>query len=144
MIAHWKLALLVFLVACWDDVKAEPITIGFNLASIHNPDPGLNGINPGVSIRTDKGWTADVYLNSYNKPTVMAGWTMNVLSRLDLTVGLASGYTREQAPLRGPFDLALVAAPSVRIFDHWRVVYLPKGDPKGSEVYHLMYEREFP
>lgn len=117
---------------------AHAQTVGLHLGSWHS-EPGYNNANPGVYVRLENGLTAGAYRNSFRKTSVYAGWTWQADIagfRPAITAGLISGY-------RHPFLVVpSIAAPeigSVRL----RVAYVPRLDPKGAHVIHLMAEKEF-
>ena len=50
------------------------IIIGMHIASVHSVG-GMNNHNPGIYIRTESGFSAGTYRNSYRRDTYYAGWT---------------------------------------------------------------------
>ena len=117
---------------------AGATTVGVHVATWHS-EPGYNGRNPGLYVKTDSGLTFGAYRNSERANTVYAGQTWESDSaaglRVAATAGLITGY-RRAAVL--PFVL-----PSVLIADTVRITYVPRCDPKSSEAVHLSIERKF-
>jgi len=142
------IALLLCLIGA--SAMASPLgeidAVGVHLVSRHAPDPGVNNVNLGAYVRTSQGWTAGTYWNTYNRPTVYAGWTTPEWYRLSATVAVGTGYEKHQAPQleRG---LSLLVAPTVRLFSiqqtDFKLVYVPKINHDNLEVYHLIAERSF-
>ncbi len=116
--------------------SASAQTIGLHLASWHSK-PGFNNVNPGLYVRSADGWTLGGYRNSYDQPTVYAGWTLerDVLGvRAGLTAGLATGYEK-------PWLLV----PSVSLPAGWarvRLAWIPRIRPGDAHVLHLAVETE--
>jgi hypothetical protein len=132
------------------------LTIGVHLASVHVPsEPWQQNFNPGVYAMTDDGWTAGVYRNTIDRTSVYAGKAFTY-GPFSLVVGVVSGYQHEtwhgtKCP-NGSYGmggaqcylgytkhaLGPMIAPSVLVFDHVRLTYLP--GIHTSSVFHLSIE----
>ena len=142
----WKLALLVFLVFNWDEVKAFDLgkveTGGFHTVSHHNPDYNFANFNPGANVDTDKGWTAGDYENSYSRMTDYARWTTPEWYRLSATLAVARiDVGADRVPF-APVVPAIV--PSLRLFTEGRLSgtlqWIPRIKSTDSDVLHLAFE----
>lgn len=131
------------------------ITLGVHLASLHVPRGDFQEFNPGVYVVADT-YVAGAYRNSLDRPSVYIGKVFTH-GPFSLTVGAISGYQRKEyrAPVcpngnsglganpcyagsnRGAVGLML--APSVLLFDHVRITYMP--GIHTSSAFHLSLER---
>lgn len=129
--------------------ESQAGTIGLHVGSRHG-DPGYNDRNPGLHYRTDDGWTAGAYCNSESrsqrfpdaKPcqiSAYAGRTWQTEEWLGLRAGVTvagvTGYQRAK--------VLPAAIPSLLIGGHVRLLYLPKIEPKGTQVVSLILETSF-
>jgi hypothetical protein len=111
--------------------------IGLHVGSRHEPVRRPNGqkfnnSNPGVYLRWDNGMTVGSYRNSEYRTSVYAGWTWaNSACGPAVTFGVITGYAKGTIPL---------IVPSLCVLDHVRVSFIPKIEPKGSNVLHLSLE----
>lgn len=111
--------------------------LGIHVASLHQPVRRPNGqkfnnSNPGVYLRWDNGVTVGSYRNSEYRTSVYAGWTWaNSACGPAVTFGVITGYAKGTIPL---------IVPSICVLDHVRVSFIPKIEPKGSNVLHLSLE----
>ena len=111
--------------------------IGIHVASRHEPVRRANGqkfnnSNPGVYLRWDNGVTAGSYRNSEYRTSVYGGWTWaGSACGPAVTFGVITGYAKGTIPL---------IVPSLCVLDHVRVSFIPKIEPKGSNVLHLSLE----
>ena len=119
--------------ACIAAFDANAQTVGVHLATWHDTG-GLNGINPGAYIRTERGLTAGAYRNSERHNSVYAGYTVstpNPWGECSMTLGLVTGYEAGTLPL---------ALPSVRL-GYVRLTALPRAHKgQGSAGIHLSME----
>lgn len=117
----------------------EGLILGLHLMTWHS-QPGFNGINPGVYIKTESGLTAGAYYNSERHWSAYAGMTFHLHERFDVTVGGVTGYSaRSISPLIIPSievwrfegaDVRLAFAPQV-----------PRVNP--SSLLHFTLEKRF-
>lgn len=119
--------------ACIAAFDAKAQTVGVHLATWHDTG-GLNGVNHGAYIRTERGLTAGAYRNSERHNSAYAGYTVShphAWGDYSMTLGLVTGYEAGTLPL---------ALPSVRL-GYVRLTVLPrvyKG--QGSAGVHLSVE----
>ena len=81
------------------------IVLGLHLVSVHAPDDAynLNNVNPGIYARTQSGWEAGVYYNSYRRPSLYAGKEFYVITEgVTASVGVVTGYERKSVPCINP------------------------------------------
>jgi hypothetical protein len=111
--------------------------IGIHVGSRHEPVRRPNGqkfnnSNPGVYLRWDNGVTVGGYRNSEYRTSVYAGWTWaSSACGPAVTFGVITGYAKGTIPL---------IVPSLCVLDHVRLSFIPKIEPKGSNVLHLSLE----
>lgn len=138
------------------------MVIGLHLASLHSPSPWkLSGENPGLYLKTEEGWTAGGYRNSYGRLSLYAGKTFETEDkRWALTVGGISGYQRISGPAacgenevntrshicqrpgtKGAIGPLVI--PSVRLGDDnlaLRISYAPKVEKRSAHALHFSLE----
>jgi hypothetical protein len=117
-------------------------TIGLHLVSWHDK-PGYNNTNPGLYLKTEKGYLIGTVKNSEGNQSYYMGrvfdYPINPRVSGSLTVGVISGYkVSPLLPLVTP-SLAIRVNPS----DSIRVSYLPKINKSGSHALHMSFERKF-
>ena len=83
-----RLILLALALVIWP-AQADEIVI--HLGSYHSK-PGFNNTNPGLGYRTEDGWGAGLYQNSYNKSTAYISKELMYNKNLGLVLGLGTGY----------------------------------------------------
>lgn len=137
-----RLLAIILLCCGLFESNATAAQFGLHLASVHAPRNGMNNANPGAYIISDKGWTIGAYYNSERRVSAYAGRTLiyNLPHdwRVEIALGGVSGYgKRRLLPVLAPS----VSTPAV---DGWRVrvAYLPKVEKNGTNVLHLMVQRE--
>lgn len=81
--------------------------VGLHTISYHDPQGGANNLNPGVYAHTDKGYVVGTYYNSWQKPSVYAGWQTPEWYRTSLAFVAVTGYTQ---------PVTFIAIPSVRLY----------------------------
>lgn len=88
---------LLLLAACVlaADARAEDISVGVHLASIHSPQREQNNTNPGLYGRYRQ-WVVGGYRNSDDRDTFYLGYEFNLIDarhfELGLLIGAATGY----------------------------------------------------
>lgn len=76
--------------------NAEPVVVGLHLGSVHVPHRiDQRNVNPGAYVRFGNGLTLGAYRNTLGRESVYAGYTFNVIGRIDLTLGAVTGYERK-------------------------------------------------
>jgi hypothetical protein len=121
-----------------------PVVLGLHLATAHFGQPAdehLQGVTPGVYLRSAAGLTVGAYRNSYGSGSAYAGWTWSTADgRWSITAGAVTGYPRA--------TLSALLVPSVRLpladlAPGWaaRIAYLPKPHSDGAHGLHLSLER---
>jgi hypothetical protein len=111
--------------------------VGIHLGSRHWPTHDKSGtrwndVNPGVYFRWSNGITVGGYRNSERHNSFYAGWTWaRAECGAALTLGVITGYSGGMMPM---------AIPSLCVFDHYRLTFLPRFDPKAASVLHLSIE----
>ena len=118
-------------------------TVGLHVATQHleHTDERLNTATPGLYVRTEQGFTAGIFRNSYSRTSAYAGWTWQTDDRrFALTAGVITGYSAAKAmPLLTP-SVRFELAPGFAA----RLAYIPKPLKKGhSSGLHLAVETEF-
>lgn len=115
-----------------DSTITAPLTVGVHLGTYHKDRAaGYNEVNLGVYVERN-GWTAGVYHNSINHPSVYAGYTFqHVVGPLDITLVGVTGY-RYAAVIP-----ALI--PSVKVGGHLRLSFLLPVEKNGGGV-HASWE----
>lgn len=83
-----KHAILAALLVCAMPVKAD--TFGVHLYTAHWTNKHNNN-NTGLYYKTDTGLIAGMYKNSYNRPSVYAGFVVNS-GPFEIVGGLVTGY----------------------------------------------------
>lgn len=140
--------------------KAQTV-VGLHLATLHLPARDYNGVNPGLYIKTENGFTAGVFENSVRRLGVYAGLTIEQDDGpFALTGGLIYGYQRRvahcvavsvmgdpHAQVCGTTDgspgaLAPMLNPSVR-FGFARLTVIPPWFGAKSVGLHVSVERGF-
>lgn len=118
-------------------------TIGFHTVSAHFGGRGMNNQNPGVYMKTQAGWTAGFFINSYERTSIYAGrsWDKDFANgwQASITLGGVTGYPSYAVlPLVAPS----IATPEQ---DGWRLrmTAAPKIHQHGAAVLHLMVERDW-
>jgi hypothetical protein len=117
-------------------------TLGLHLVSWHDK-PGYNNTNPGLYLKTEKGYLLGTVKNSESTQSYYAGrvfdYPINPRVIGSLTVGIISGYKAS------PILPLVTPSISVRVnfIDSIRVSYLPKVNKHGSHALHLSLERRF-
>jgi hypothetical protein len=142
------------------------LILGLHLLSQHYPAEGLENRTPGVYVRTEEGWTAGAYRNSWARPSFYFGkvwaWEPHPSFDLAFTLALASGYQKRREAVScdrvpaslGSFThscwietgysstpLTILAAPSFRV-GPMRIAGLPR-TARGAAVVHLSVEGRF-
>lgn len=104
--------------------------IGLNLGTLHDHPAGLCGINPGLYVMAESGWSGGVVGNSECRLGAWGGFTKSH-GVLSITTGVVAGY--KSAPV-----LPLLM-PSIKI-SHFRLTYLPRSPGSTSAGIHLSIE----
>jgi hypothetical protein len=115
-------------------------TVGLHLATQHleHSTQDLQTLTPGVYLRTESGFTAGSFRNSYSRSSVYAGWTWQTDDgRFALTAGAITGYSAAKVmPLVTP-SVRFELAPGTYL----RTAYVPKPLKHGhSSGLHLSIE----
>jgi hypothetical protein len=140
LIAFACAAIIGTLVLTFAPPAAADTTIGLHIATAHF-GADLKAATPGVYIRTEAGFTAGAYRNSYSRTSAYAGWTWQTEDkRFALTAGAVTGYPAAKVmPLIVPsvrFEVAHGIAA--------RIAFIPKPAKHGRAAgLHLALEREF-
>lgn len=130
--------ILVLLALCG---SAHAQTMGLHIASAHEHG-GFNGVNPGVYVRLDSGWTAGIYRNSMERTSVYAGFTLETGTRplsAAITLGCITGYNASVTPLVVPSVAYHFGSNAVRV----GFIPRPPGLGGASSALHLMVEHHF-
>lgn len=134
------LRLIGLLLTLWV-TNTTAATVGIHLTTAHFGQHNLEADTPGVYVRTDSGFTAGVYRNSYRRTSAYTGWTWETESkRFAITVGAVTGYSASKVmPLVVPSaKLDLGGGFSSRI------AFIPKPVKKGHAAgVHFAIERSF-
>lgn len=78
-------------------LELTALTIGLHMGTMHS-EPGLNSTNPGLYVKTEAGWTAGGYFNSFRRPSLYVGKTFETENKTwALTVGAVTGYSDVKA-----------------------------------------------
>ena len=129
---------------------AGSLVVGVHLISAHMPGTytdadgnrhALETITPGIYVKTDEGYTAGAYLNSFSKPSAYAGYTLETPGQTyALTLGVVSGYGRtpQGKPLM-PFAVPSIKFKTDSGYDV-RLSWVPQVNKHGSHVIHLSVE----
>jgi len=129
-----------------ESLFGTPVSIGMHIGTVHIPSYELNGFNPGVYVRTDKNFLAGAYYNSYRRPTVYVAWQSPELLRTSLVGGVATGYKQGEV-LQIGMGLSALGGLSLRLFNAnsatGRLLYIPRLQPGGIELYHFTLEWSF-
>jgi hypothetical protein len=121
------------------------LVVGLHIASAHLPDNGENNFNPGIYARTESGWVAGIYNNSFHRPTAYLGkqweWSGG-FGPWSLALGGATGYDREvHLPITPLVDVSL-RLPEVLNYTP-RLHFVPGAIMGKPSVIHLSLERGF-
>lgn len=74
------------------EARAEGLTVGLHVASIHSPQGDQTNTNPGLYIRMDR-WQAGLYRNSHSRTTFYGGYAYPI-GPVEVMAGIASGYDK--------------------------------------------------
>jgi len=76
--------------------KADEVTVGLHLASVHIPSYSYqNNFNPGFYARFDNGVTVGSYYNTLRRASIYAGWTTPEFAYVSVTAGVVTGYQKK-------------------------------------------------
>jgi hypothetical protein len=114
--------------------SAHADTLGIHVGSQHSR-AGFNNLNPGVYFRAETGETAGAYLNSTEKLSLYAGYTLTGKTPVpevsySLGLGVITGYTK---------PVMLLVAPSLH-YGPVRLTFIPHTVQTQSAVVHLSLE----
>lgn len=147
----------------------EGLVLGLHLLSYHTPvNDAHNNVNPGIYAKTQEGWTAGIYENTWKRTSVYLGKTWSYEFQdgdLSFLAGGVTGYKARRKDIDCPtmqrryhkpyvqgatcyeiqgfskHDVSLLVAPSVR-YQLLRLTVLPRIG-KNPQVRHLSIEKAF-
>lgn len=119
--------------------------IGLHLVSWHSHE-GYSGVNPGVYVKSECGFTLGAFRNSERRLSVYGAYTYDP-PKLPVwaSAGIATGYGPQYGRPRGWTPVFIVGLKTPQYEGYrLRVGYIPKlGEFNNTHVLHLMIEKEF-